>query len=321
MEIGSFIELQFEKGKEHFRGEKDIARLNSGRAAIYHAFRVTGCKRIWLPIYQCETVRNFLKRKGIQIMYYHIDSAFNPIDIEQEKADAVLLVNYFGIMSFSRMNNLADRYKNVIIDDSQSFYAKPLPNCLNVYSCRKFFGVPDGAYVVGKNAHLFVEEYEQCYSSDTSLYLLQRIEYGCEGKAYKSKIENDERIDVEDVKKMSKLTRIILDSIDYEEAKQKRLQNFHYLCEKLNSKNLLDMNNVDETVVPMIYPFLINDDALIDRLQKHKHFQGRWWSYILKETNKEDFEFVLSKYLIPLTIDQRYTNDNMDYICKLIVGN
>ena len=42
MEIGSFLELQFLKGLEWYNQSKDIARLNTGRAAIAHAFRVTG---------------------------------------------------------------------------------------------------------------------------------------------------------------------------------------------------------------------------------------------------------------------------------------
>ena len=59
MEIGSFIEMQFPKGKELYKGEKNIARLNSGRAAIWHAFRVLGCEAIWIPYYQCDTVEIF----------------------------------------------------------------------------------------------------------------------------------------------------------------------------------------------------------------------------------------------------------------------
>ena len=43
MEIGSFIEMQFEKGKEYYSQKTNIARLNTGRAAIWHAFRVLGC--------------------------------------------------------------------------------------------------------------------------------------------------------------------------------------------------------------------------------------------------------------------------------------
>lgn len=34
MEIGSFIEMQFPKGKEYYNQSVDIARLNTGRSAI-----------------------------------------------------------------------------------------------------------------------------------------------------------------------------------------------------------------------------------------------------------------------------------------------
>ena len=74
MEIGSFIELQFQKGKEWYSEKRfpnlQIARLNSGRASIFHAFKILGCKKIYIPYYQCDTVREFLQKKGVEIEYY-----------------------------------------------------------------------------------------------------------------------------------------------------------------------------------------------------------------------------------------------------------
>ena len=63
MEIGSFLELQLPKGRELYNQETDIARLNTGRMGIWHAFRVTGCKRIWIPIYQCDSIRKTFETK------------------------------------------------------------------------------------------------------------------------------------------------------------------------------------------------------------------------------------------------------------------
>ena len=157
MEIGSFIELQLPKGREWYRGEIDIAQLNSGRMGIWHAFRVTGCKRIWIPIYQCDSIRDTFKNKGIELCFYHQDSNFNPTDIVAEDDDAVLLVNYYGIMSSQRMTELAKPYSHPIIDCSQAFFCEPVDGALTVYSCRKFVGVPDGAYVIGRNAHFYLK--------------------------------------------------------------------------------------------------------------------------------------------------------------------
>lgn len=321
MEIGSFIELQFPKGLEYYKGETNIARLNSGRAAIWHAFRVLGCEAIWLPYYQCNSVREFLSRKGVTIKYYHIDQNFNPIDLFPEKNDAVLIVNYFGVMSVKRIQTLAKQFANVIIDNSQAFFSKPIEGCMNVYSARKFVGVPDGAYVIGENANMYVDEYEQCYSSDTALFLLQRIEYGCEGKTYQTRTINEERIDTEDAKRMSMLTRSILDGTDYNYICIKRQENFSVASSLFGTINQFNPSlYYDEGCVPMVYPLVVEDDSLLQKLLDHKHFQGHWWNYLLKEVAKDSFEYWLSRYIIPITIDQRYSKAELRHlreVCKL----
>ena len=319
MEIGSFIELQFPKGKEYYAGNGDIARLNSGRAAIYHALCVYSKKTLWLPYYQCDTVRDFLKRKKVTIRYYHIDENFNPLDLEPADNDAVLLVNYYGVMSNARMKELSKKYKNVIIDNSQAFFNQPIRGCLNVYSARKFMGVPDGSYVIGANANSFIDDYSQGYSSDTSLFLLQRIEHGCEGECYKSRMTNERRIDNEDVLKMSLLSRKILDGIDYSYIKEKRKINFSFAADLFRDINKIDpLFYYDDECVPMVYPLVIENEKLMGELIKAKHFQGHWWSYLLDEVDSNTFEYYLSKYIIPITIDQRYDVDDVRKLFDIV---
>lgn len=320
-EIGSFIELELPKGRELFKGDADIARLNTGRAAIWHAFRLTGARAIWIPYYQCETVREFLGRKGVAIRYYHQDRDFNPTDLNPAADEAVLLVNYFGIMSHGRMSALAAGLPNVIIDNCQAFFCEPIEGVMNVYSARKFNGVPDGAYVIGRNAHKFVDEYPQCISSDTAGFLLKRIEYGCEGEGYKSRAVNEERVDSEDIMKMSKLTRALLDGADYENNRKKRIANFNYACSLFSDINKIDPTRFyDEETVPMVYPLVVEDDALLGKLIAAKHFQGHWWKYITEELPENTFEHWLSRYVIPVTIDQRYGIEELDYINRIIRG-
>ena len=324
MEIGSFIELQFAKGKEWHNEEKystmSVARLNSGRAAIFHAVKCLRCDTVYLPYYQCETVREFLEKKGIKIKYYRISNDFSPIiPEEQNQNEAIVIVNYFGMMSNMRMRNLAAKLKNVIIDNAQAFFCTPLDNCMNVYSARKFIGVPDGAYVIGKDACKYLENYAQGYSSDTSLFLLQRIEYGCEGKTYQSRTKNEERIDSEDIMKMSPLTKAILDGTEYWEIREVRRKNFilaHKLLGDINKLNTLVY--YEEDTVPMVYPLLVEDDKLLSKLLDAKHFQGHWWSYLLKEMPERSFEYWLSRYMIPITIDQRYGKEELEWINKII---
>lgn len=312
MEIGSFIELQFPKGLEFYKGDTNIARLNTARAAIWHSFRLTGCETIWIPYYQCDSVRTFLNRKNVHIKNYHIDNRFNPIDLKPMENEAVLLVNYYGVMSQDRMRNLALSFNNAIIDNSQAFFCKPINGCYNVYSCRKFIGVPDGAYAIGFGAEKKVLEYEQGFSSDSSLFLLQRIEYGCEGKAYKSRQLNEQRLEFEDCLQMSKLTRTILDGTDYDLIQNRRKENFQIACEFFGGVNSIDASlYYDEDTVPMVYPLVVEDAELINRLQAAKHFQGHWWSYLCDEIKEESFEKWISRYIIPITIDQRYEKSTL----------
>ena len=320
-EIGSFIELELPKGRELYTGDKDVARLNTGRAAIWHAFRITGAKAIWIPYYQCETVREFLVRKEYQIKYYHQDKNFNPTGLKPAEDEAVLLVNYYGIMSYERMKTLAAEYKNVIIDNCQAFFSPPVTNALNVYSARKFVGVADGAYVVGKDAHKYVEEYPQCYSSDTAGFLLKRIEYGCEGKGYEARSINEERVDTEDIMKMSALTRSMLDGADYEHNRSKRRENFAMACELYADVNDIDPSlYYDEETIPMVYPLVVEDDNLLGALLAAKHFQGHWWKYITEELPEDTFEHWLSRYMIPITIDQRYGEAEIRHIHTVVMN-
>lgn len=318
-EIGSFIELELPKGRELYTGDKDVARLNTGRAAIWHAFRITRAKAIWIPYYQCETVREFLMRKGCTIKYYHQDKNFNPTDLTPADDEAVLLVNYYGIMSYERMRILSVNYPHVIIDNCQAFFCQPLKDALNVYSARKFVGVPDGAYVVGKGAERMVEAYPQCYSSDTAAFLLKRIEYGCEGKGYEARTVNEERVDTEDIMKMSALTRAMLDGADYERIREKRRKNFDVACNLFADINEWDSTRFyDAETVPMVYPLVVEDDNLLQKLLDAKHFQGHWWHYITQELPEDTFEHWMSRFMIPITIDQRYGEEDLRYIRSVI---
>ena len=322
-EIGSFIELEFDSGKEYYNektlGENNIIRLNAARYAIYHAVRCYGVKEVYLPIYECDTVRDTLLSYGINVKYFEIDSNFIPQIDSNERNTAIVFPNYYGIMSNKYFEKFIHGFNNVIIDNAQAFFFKPIENCYNVYSCRKFIGVPDGAYVIGNGVNKF--EYDKDFSSDTAEFLLLRKEYGCEGKAYENRKNNENRLNQSGIKLMSDLTRTILDGANYERNIQIRKKNFEYAKSLFKEINQIDVENyIDEESDPMVYPLLIEKD-LIDILKANKIFQGHWWEYLVDETKKDSFEHKLSSYIIPITIDQRYTKDDILYQYKLIEEN
>ena len=69
----------------------------------------------------------------------------------------------------------------------------------------------------------------------------------------------------------------------------------------------------------MVYPLVVEDDTLIQKLFVAKHFQGHWWSYICDGHPEESFEHWISRYVIPITIDQRYGKEELEYLASVIL--
>ncbi len=316
MEIGSFIELDIENTGEYFPDDENVSRLNSARAGVYHALQVLGCRSIYMPYYQCSTVNEFLTRKGINIHKYYLNESFEPQLGDVPNESAVLMVNYFGILSNDFLKNLSKKFQKVIIDNGPAFYNPPIVGCFNVYSARKFFGVPDGCYVVGPLANKFTDTYLQDYSASTSLFLLQRHEIGCSA-SYKERMKNEERIDNSDIHRMSQLTKSLLGGINYQRIRNIRRRNFEYAHKQYKEMNLLDVaKHYDDSCVPMFYPLVIEEVSMVQELTKKLIFTGRRWNSVLQEVDGDSFEGWLSHYMVPLPIDQRYGKKELDMVFR-----
>lgn len=319
MEIGGYRELDLRTGLEYYGGEHP-ARLNAGRCGIYHALRCLNCVHALLPYYQCETVREFLLKKGVRVDYYHIGDDLLP-EIQNHAEDtAIVVVNYFGLISQTRLEQVVRENRNVIIDNTQGFYQANIPGAYSVYSPRKFFGVPDGCYVVGAGAERFLEEYEQDYSAETASFLLRRIETG--GNAnYAQYQESEHRLETSDIRRMSKLTRALLDNIDYTSIGKKRQENYEYAARRFAEVNQLSPRLLarEEGQIPMVYPLVIRREELRSILKENHVFVGQWWKYLLESPDITEFERELSRYLLPIQIDQRYGAEEIDYTAELIM--
>lgn len=314
MEIGSFLELDLRNTGELYTGN-NVVRLNSARAGIVHACMHYNVKRIYIPYYQCPTVSSFLTKNGIQVIRYSLSENFHPEIETNDSTSAFLLVNYFGIFSGEHLQLISKKFNNVIIDNSQAFYNPPISNCLNIYSPRKFFGVPDGCYVIGENI-LNNSNYQQDESSDTAAFLLKRIEKGC-SQVYSERMLNEERIDKSGVLQMSKLTHSLLSAIDYESIAQKRKNNFLFAHELYKSINLINpLLFFDDYCVPMVYPLVLKNENIVKQLSEIQIYTGRWWNYVLNETEINSFESFLSQYMIPLPIDQRYSQNELQFVAS-----
>jgi hypothetical protein len=122
------------------------------------------------------------------------------------------------------------------------------------------------------------------------------------------------------MKQMSELTRELLANIDFELVKQKRLQNFQTLHEVLETENEMSIDTKSITT-PMVYPFRTKDLQLRKKLIEQKVFVATYWPNVLKWSGEQELEHSLTKEIIPLPIDQRYGDVEMETIIGIINGS
>lgn len=177
----------------------------------------------------------------------------------------LLYVNYFGIASDDLLAEVKRRWPRVIFDNTQAFFSAPRMDAdsYNVYSCRKFVGVPDGAYLVHTGLT------DGIYPADTSwqhaAFLFRCIDESV-NSAYGDSLDNESRFDGE-IRGMSPSTRRILASVEYDALRLRRRANYEALHAALAPHNALDCPAGADA---MIYPFLCRVDGLRGRLIKIK---------------------------------------------------
>ena len=310
--IGGYFSLELPLREEY---HKDAIRLNTGRNCLEYILRARGYKKVYVPYYTCEAVMEPVNKLGISYEYYHIDLNFEIRDRFTLKADeALLYTNYFGLKQ-RYVEQLAQKTENcLIIDNTQAFYSKPIQGIDTFYTCRKFFGVADGAYLYTDKQ--LDDEFVQDESYDRMAHLLKRIDLSAEqGFADFRKV--DDGLDNQPIRKMSKLTQRIMQSIDYEAAAKKRRGNFQILQEQLGEENKLVMS-LDEDSVPMVFPFLAPIKGLREKLIKNQVFVARYWPNVLEWTTEKDIEYLLAFQMQPLPIDQRCGESEMNRIIDVI---
>lgn len=144
-EYGGYIEL------ESFHGvllhEKAIA-LNCGRSALAYLCEAKHIKKLYIPYFLCSSVMDLCDRVGVKYEYYHITESFMPI-FEQKlaKDEYLYIVNFYGQLSNDAISELKQIHDRIIVDNAQSYYQMPVENVDTLYTCRKFFGVADGAFL------------------------------------------------------------------------------------------------------------------------------------------------------------------------------
>ena len=306
--IGGYFELELPQSLELH--SKAIA-LNSGRFCLEFILLCRKYSKIYVPYFTCDSAIEPILKLNISYAFYHIDENYYIIDdINLADGEALLYTNYWGLNS-QYCYELSLKYGNkLILDYTQAFYAKPINGIDTFYSCRKYFGVPDGGYLYTDAIPDF--ELDQDISYDRFDSLLKRIDLSAED-GYADFRKSSESFHDFPIRYMSKLTRRIMQSIDYQGIAIKRKNNYEYLRKALGGQPLSDSD------VPMVFPYhSINGEELRRYLIQNRVFVAKYWPNVDSWAGHDAIETKMAYNMLPLPIDQRYGIEEMDYIINLI---
>lgn len=310
--IGGYFSIELPKREEY---HKYAIRLNTGRNCLEYILRVRKYNKVYIPYYTCEVILEPFKKTRTPYEFYHINIQLElSQEIHLNQGEALLYTNYFGLKQ-RYMENLAEKYQShLIIDNTQAFYAKPISGIDTFYTCRKFFGVSDGAYLYCDTK--LDEDFELDRSCDRMTHLLKRIDFSAE-EGYADFRRADEGLNGQPIKHMSKLTHHIMQSIDYETIAQRRRFNYQLFHAVLGNDNDIELP-LENDAVPMVYPYMIMAKGLREKLIENRIYVARYWPNVLEWSATDDIDYLIASQMQPLPIDQRYRKKEIYYIIETI---
>ena len=307
-EIGGYFELELPILQEF---HPEAIALNSGRLCLEYILRYRKYSKIYVPYFTCDSAIEPIIKLNIQYEFYHIDKNYRILgDISLSEGEALMYTNYWGMHS-DYCSELSIKYgKRLILDYTQAFYARPIKGIDTFYSCRKFFGVPDGGYLYTDAKNEFEIEEDKSYMRVNSL--IKRIDLSPE-EGYHDFCRCSEDFRKLPIRHMSKFTRRMMSSIDYGIVAKRRRANYECLYQALSGSML------SETDIPMIFPYKTEcGQELRSHLIKNKIFVAKYWPNVNAWAGDNAIETWLANNILPLPIDQRYGIEDMKRIIEVI---
>lgn len=311
---GGYFELPLSKF-DNFP-HKSALHLQSARACLRYYLLNANFRKIYVPKYCCPSVLEALGNLDIEIGFFHVGQDFSPLLNNFCEPDAcVLVVNYFGICDdiISEVSLLCE---NLIVDNSHALFSKFDSACCNIYSPRKYSGLPDGGILLSNLGHLREPPTADKGSLSRCSHLLIRAADGPEsGFAHFKK--NRRSIPVTP-RSMSSLTRRLLQHIDWRQCLTQRSKNFGEVDRAFGKFNDLRFESIP--ISPFFYPLFLKNrdvDKIRQRLILKKIYIPTFWSDI-PESELSCDERLLRSNILMIPIDQRYCVSDIQRIISII---
>lgn len=311
MEIGGYFGM--EKYSLPMLHEGAIA-LNCARNCLAYLIEARCIKRIAIPTFLCDSVLNVCNKYGVEVIFYSVGMDFSPKDCNVDQETWLYIVNYYGQISNKIITEIHNHHCKLIIDNVQAYFQPPIAGIDTIYTCRKYFGVSDGAFLY--TDIILQRKLGWDSSADRMAHILGRYEKNA-SSFYNEYVKNEKIFDNEPIKRMSKITDNILHSINYEEIKNKREYNFEILKKSLDKYNLLDVHNCEGS---FMYPlYLENGVKIRSELVANKVYIPVLWPDVIKRHEEDDIAVKMANNILPISVDQRYSEYTMVNLLEAIV--
>lgn len=310
-EIGGYLEFERFYGLNEWY--KDKIKLNTARNAFLYLAKAKAIKKVYLPYFLCDSLCEACKKENIEVEFYHVNRKFEPdFNRIMNSEEYLYIVNYYGQITNDQIIQYKENYHNIVIDNVQAFFQSPVTDVDTIYSCRKFFGVPDGAYL---STNLEYIELECDISYDKVQHLIGRLEMSA-SVFYSDFKKSEKTFEKAEIKGMSEFSRNILNVIDYVFVKSRREENWCYLHSMLKDFNGLHLKNSEG---PYMYPFYSEKASEIrKKLVEKKIYIPTLWPNVL-DLMGCDLEKDYALNILPLSCDQRYRADDMKRLAEEVL--
>ena len=321
-----------------------VLLLRSGRdalALIANKYK-NSYKNVIFPALCCESMVTPFIRNNYKIQYYKLnkDLSGDIEDIAKKMQEDTIFVymNYFGIKSLEEefIKSMKDKFNNiVIIEDKTQDILVDLDRLKRikvqdylVCSLRKWMALHDGGLLyTNQSMGKEFEAIENNIFSDLRLEAMKEksnyIKSGDEKikECFRNKLtKSNEYLNNDfNIVKISKSSINIIQNIDLEQIKLVRKNNVNYLINKLKEVKGITSIYKSSDLGNLYYPILVkNRDEIQFKLAQKNIYCPVIWPLPKGSVGICNVSNYISEHMLAIPCDQRYTEDDMNYICSTL---
>lgn len=315
--IGGFFDIEIRSPASGGLHRGSVA-LSTGRACLALALeelRPTAC---YVPYYCCNSLLEPIEAANIKVAFYGIDEELEPEVLPNPGSGELLIyTNFFGLKNHSAQVLSSTFKRQVLIDNTHSFFNRGYLDSYSFTSARKYFGVPDGAYLYPPEGIRPREVPERNNAVRTEHLFARLLERDDEALAL---FRSNEAVLGSEVLRMSAVSDRLLATVDYASVMERRTDNYDFLAERLGATNRFGVQDRGNAV-PFCYPYLPDPPIPHERFYAQRIYPPRLWpDPLARQEPGFDFSRCLCRDLLPLPVDHRYDGKDMERIAAFIAS-